>query len=136
MVKTQNLQSNSILQGLAGIFWTLGGHFLPAGSGCEKPWVMELDEGLNGQQGVMVVHRESASFMMEQVNLCGLCATSGNLESRVLDGLKFLDVGDGCSGSPDWGGVVYDGADDGVVGEGDGGFVLSPCPADEGFEDV
>ena len=53
-----------------------------------------------------------------------------------MDGLKFFDVGDGCSGSPDWGGVVYDWADDGVVGEGDGGFVLSPSPTGKGFEDV
>ena len=98
--------------------------------------VMELDEGFSGEQGVMVVDRESRSFMMEQVDLCGLCATCGNSESRVLDGLKFFDVGDGCSGSPDWGGVVHDWADDGVVGEGDGGFVLSPCPTGKGFEDV
>ena len=27
--------------------------------------VMELDEGLSGEQGVMVLDRESASFMME-----------------------------------------------------------------------
>ena len=53
-----------------------------------------------------------------------------------MDGLKFFDVGDGCSGSPDWGGVVYDGADDGVVRQGDGGFVLAPCPTGKGFDDA
>ena len=63
-------------------------------------------------------------------------ATGGDSKGRVLDGLKFLDIGDGCGRGPDWGGVVYDGADDGVVGEGDGGFVLSPSPTGEGFEDV
>ena len=75
------------------------------------------------------------------VNLCSLRATGGDSKGRVLDGLKFFDIGDGCGRGPDWGGVVYgcgrgpdwggvvyDGTDDGVVGEGDGGFVLSPCP--------
>ena len=50
--------------------------------------------------------------------------------------LKLLDIGDGCGRSPDWGGVVYDGAYDGVVGERNGRFVLSPCPTGKGFEDV
>ena len=98
--------------------------------------VMELDEGLSAEQGVMVVDRESRSFVMEQINLCSLRATGGDSKDRVLDGLKFFDIGDGCGRGPDWGGVVYDGTDDGVVGEGDGGFVLSPCPAGKGFEDV
>ena len=40
--------------------------------------------------------------------------------------LKFFDIGDGCGRGPDWGGVVYNEADDGVIGEGDGGFVLTP----------
>ena len=97
--------------------------------------VMELDEGLSAEQGVMVVDRESRSFVMEQVNLCSLRATGGDSKGRVLDGLK-LDIGDGCGRSPDGGGVVYDGADDRVVGEGDGGFVLSPCPAGTGFENI
>ena len=64
-----------------------------------------------------------------------LRATGGDWKDRVLDGLKFFDIGDGCRRSPDWGGV-YDGADDGVVGEGDGGFVLSPCLAGTGFENI
>ena len=98
--------------------------------------VMELDEGLSGEQGVMVLTRENGGFVMEQVDLCSLRATGGDSKGRVLDGLKLLDIGDGCGRSPDWGGVVYDGADDGVVGEGDGGFVLSPCPTGKGFEDV
>ena len=98
--------------------------------------VMELDEGLSGEQGVMVVDRESRSFVMEQVNLCSLRATGGNSKGRVLDGLKFFDIGDGCGRSPDWGCVVYDGAYDGVVGERNGRFVLSPCPTGKGFEDV
>ena len=98
--------------------------------------VMELDEGLSGEQGVMVVNRENGGFVMVQVDLCCLRASGGDSKGRVLDGLKLLDIGDGCGRSPDWGGVVYDGADDGVVGEGDGGFVLSPCPTGKGFEDV
>ena len=65
-----------------------------------------------------------------------MCATGGNSESRVLDGLKFFGICDGCGRSPDWGGVVYDGADYGVIGDGNGRFVLSPCPAGKGFEDV
>ena len=98
--------------------------------------VMELDEGLSGEQGVMPVDRENGGFVMEQVDLCGLCATGGNSESRVLDGLKFFDVGNGCGRSPDWGGVVNDWADDRVVGEGDDRFVLSSCPTGKGVEDV
>ena len=65
-----------------------------------------------------------------------MCATGGNSKSRVLDGFKFFDVGDECGRSPDWGGVVYDGANDEVVGEGDGGFVLSLCSTCKGFKDV
>jgi hypothetical protein len=53
-----------------------------------------------------------------------------------LDGLEFFDVGVGCCGGPNWGGVVNDGADDGVVGKGDGGLVLTPCPAGKSFKDV
>jgi hypothetical protein len=53
-----------------------------------------------------------------------------------LDGLEFLDIGFGCCRGPDWGSVVDDRADDRVVGEGNGGFVLAPCPAGKGFEDV
>ena len=49
---------------------------------------------------------------------------------------KFLDISDGCGGGQDWGDVVYDGADDGVVDEGNDRFVLSPCPTGKGFEDV
>ena len=98
--------------------------------------VMELDEGLSGEQGVMVVDRENGGFVMEQVDLCSLRATGGDSKGRVLDGLKFFDIGDGCGRSPDWGGVVYDGAYDGVVGERNGRFVLSPCPTGKGFEDV
>ena len=30
--------------------------------------VMELDEGLSGEQGVMVVDRENGGFVMEQVD--------------------------------------------------------------------
>ena len=63
-------------------------------------------------------------------------ATGGDSKGRVLDCLKLLDIGDGCGRSPDWGGVVYDGADNGVVGEGDGGFFLTPCPAGKGFENI
>ena len=98
--------------------------------------VMELDEGLSGEQGVMVVDRENGGFVMEQVDLCGSRATSDDSTGRVLDGLKLLDIGDGCGRSPDWGGVVYDGAYDGVVGERNGRFVLSSCPTGKGFEDV
>ena len=98
--------------------------------------VMELDEGLSGEQGVMVVDRENGGFVMEQVDLCSLRATGGDLKGRVLDSLKLLDIGDGCGRSPDWGGVVYAGAYDGVVGERNGRFVLSPCPTGKGFEDV
>ena len=50
-------------------------------------------------------------------------ATGGDSKGRVLDGLKFFDIGDGCGRGPDWGGVVFDGADDGVVGEGDGAWI-------------
>ena len=58
------------------------------------------------------------------------------MRGRVLNVLQFYDIGIRCSRGPNWGGVVYDGADDGVVGEGDGEFVLSPCPTGKGFEDV
>ena len=98
--------------------------------------VMELDKGLSGEQGVMVVDGENGGFVMKEIDLCGLRATGGNSKGRVLDGLKFFDIGDGCGRGADWGGVVYDGTDDGVVSEGDGGFVLSPCPTGKGFEDV
>ena len=60
-------------------------------------------------------------------------ATSGDSKGRVLDGLKFFDVGNGCGRSPDLGGVVYDAADYGVVGEGDGRFVLSPMSDRQGL---
>ena len=63
-------------------------------------------------------------------------ATGGDSKGRVLGGLNFFYIGDGCGRRPDWGGVVYDGTDDGVVGQGDGGFVLSPCPTGKSFEDV
>ena len=53
-----------------------------------------------------------------------------------MDVLQFFDIGNRCSRGPNWGGVVYDGADDGVIGEGDGEFVLSPCPTGKGFEDA
>ena len=60
-------------------------------------------------------------------------ATGGDSKGRVLDGLKFFDIGDGCGRSPDWGCVIYDGADDRVVVKGKGIFVWSPCPAGKGF---
>ena len=65
-----------------------------------------------------------------------MCASGGDSKGSVLDSLEFFDVGVGCCRGPDWGGVVDDRADDRVVGEGDGGFVLTPCPAGKGFEDV
>ena len=40
--------------------------------------VMELDEGLSGEQGVMVVDRENGGFVMEQVDPCSLRATGGD----------------------------------------------------------
>ena len=33
--------------------------------------VMELDEGLSGEQGVLVVDGENGGFVMKQVDLCG-----------------------------------------------------------------
>ena len=77
--------------------------------------------------------RENGGFVIEQVDLCSLRATGGDSKGRVLDGLKLLDIGDGCGRSPDWGCVIYDGADDRVVVKGNGIFVLSPCPAGKGF---
>ena len=52
--------------------------------------VMELDEGLSGEQGVMVVDRENGGFVMEQVDLCGLRATSGDSKGRVWMVCSFL----------------------------------------------
>ena len=54
-------------------------------------------------------------------------ATGGDSKGRVLDGLKFFDIGDGCDRGPDWGGVVYDGTDDGVVGA-RGRWLICPVP--------
>ena len=44
----------------------------------------------------MVVDRENGGFVMKQVDLCGLRASGGNSKGRVLNGLKFFDIGDGC----------------------------------------
>ena len=61
--------------------------------------------------------------MVRTPELCSLRTTGGDLKGSVLDDFKFFDIGHGSSRSQDWGGVVYDGADNGVVGEGNGRFV-------------
>ena len=50
--------------------------------------VMELDEGLSGEQGVMVVDRENGGFVMEQVDLCSLHASLGSRIGKRTKGRR------------------------------------------------
>ena len=84
------------------------------GDGDAMGWVAGLESSgkeLLAEKAEMVVDGKDLGFFVQVGDGGPLGAACGYSEGRVLHPLKFLDVGGGGVGEPDWSGVVEDGAD-------------------------
>ena len=62
-------------------------------------------------------------------------ATRGYAEGGILNDLELGNIGGGCVGEPDRGGVAEEGVYEGLVGCYNGLFLLAPRGASEGFQE-
>ena len=91
---------------------------------------------LGAEEGEVVVDREGEGFGVKMVNGTHLHAAGGYAEGRILDALEFQNGGRGSVGEPNWGSVGEQGANEGLVGDEEGLFLLAPRGASKSTEDV
>lgn len=99
-------------------------------------WMVYLYVCLRAQEVVVSLNRQNVCFVVQQVNVGGLCAACCSAYGVVLDDLDVFDVC-GCYGwAPNGSCVVDCGADECLVCVDDGFLRLAPAASRERLEDV